>query len=136
MKYSRIILVGLLTSLLASNLVVAREIRLPITSFSGTYEGFGNSGPISISGTVGRDKITSLTVKAFAKTIDFEKEGLISQLKGIRSMSGYSVTYDDKPKNYKGRAINIIFSGFSQKIIVIRDDGFVNILSPIMALDN
>ena len=135
MKYFRIVLFAILTSLIASSLV-AREIALPITKFSSTYEGFGNTGPISISGTVGRDEIKSLTVKVFAKTIDFEKEGLISQLKGIRSINGYSITYDDKPKNYKGRAINIVFSGFSQKIIVIRDDGFVNIISPIMALDN
>ena len=142
MKNSRAIFVVLFISLLGNSVasskeavapVLAREVAVPFATFSSTSDGIGNSGPISVSGTQGKGRIRSLTIKVFSRTIDFEKEGLINQLKGTLSNS-YQISYEQNPKGYKGRVLRVTFyagTSYAQKIIVIKDNGSVNILSPM-----
>jgi hypothetical protein len=124
-------LLPLLLALSIAPAALAVPIGLNFGSFRIESPGIGDSGPIVISGTEGREGIESLSIEAFGKKSTLTP----AQLQELHSFvfNGLQLSYANEPKQFGGRIVCVMFTaGLSgevdgKRLVQVTDSGLVRV---------
>lgn len=113
----------------------SQEGLLPLTTFQFQSTGGGDTGSVSVWGSVGDRGLTELNVSAFGKHFTLNAEQLKS-LQGL-AINGFQLSSEHGYKELGGRTVYVkLIKGFTSGIsgaatVVVKEDGSVAVdLSP------
>ena len=110
----------------------SKEGILAFDEFRYSAPGIGESGPIVVSGTQDRHRITALTVQAFGKTVHLTEHDL-SRLSRDGSVNGIQFSYEAGYRGLGGRTVYLVLSkGFTSgrkqsQLVSVNENGQVKI---------
>lgn len=119
-------------ALVQPNAEASQEQVLPLSNFSFDSAGSGGSGPVSVTGTQGKEGIQSLSVKAFGREFKLTAADLAG-LKTLAPFNGMQISYEPGFGYFKGRCLYLIIWSGSQRrhwnarLLTVRELGGVSI---------